>query len=165
MPPRPNPITSSRSTVHPNLTRTNRRRLHSHHTNTNNSLRELWALFHYLLPDVFTAASAELFETGFDAQRSLMDITRMQQARALLSLLMLRRRKDQISMTLPPKTELAVVCGLSDAQRAWYKRVLTGVRAELLTGAAEMPDGEWRKLLNLLMQLRKVHGIGSKGWD
>lgn len=125
-----------------------------------NNLRELWALFHYLLPDVFTTASAEKFEEGFDAQRGVMDVARMKEARALLSLLMLRRRKDQISMTLPPKTELAVVCGLSEYQRTWYKRVLTGVRNEVLTtgagGAHEMADPEWRKLLNILLQLRKV---------
>jgi len=125
-----------------------------------NNLRELWALFHYLLPDVFTNASAEKFEEGFDAQRGIMDVARMKEARSLLALLMLRRRKDQISMTLPSKTELAVVCGLSEYQRTWYKRVLTGVRGEILTtgaGAAlEMADGEWRKLLNILLQLRKV---------
>ena len=125
-----------------------------------NNLRELWALFHYLLPDVFTSSSAEKFEEGFDAQRGVMDVVRMKEARSLLALLMLRRRKDQISMTLPSKTELAVVCGLSEYQRTWYKRVLTGVRGELLTtgaGAAlEMADGEWKKLLNILLQLRKV---------
>jgi hypothetical protein len=28
-------------------------------------LRQLWALLHFLMPDVFTAASAEKFEEGF----------------------------------------------------------------------------------------------------
>lgn len=60
-------------------------------------------------------------------------------------------------MQLPSKTELAVMCGLSDIQKGWYKRVLTGIGESLLTGdKAAMGENDWRKLLNLLLQLRKV---------
>lgn len=91
-----------------------------------NNLRELWALIHYLLPDVFTASTAEWFEEGFDAQKSVLDMDRLRAARVLLSVLMLRRTKSTICMPLPPKTEMVVVCGLSELQRNWYKRLLTG---------------------------------------
>lgn len=82
---------------------------------------------------------------------------KLRASRALLSLVMLRRRKEHISMQLPSKTELAVMCGLSDIQKGWYKRVLTGIGESLLTGdKAAMGENDWRKLLNLLLQLRKV---------
>jgi SWI/SNF-related matrix-associated actin-dependent regulator of chromatin subfamily A member 5 len=51
-----------------------------------NNLRELWALFHYLLPDVFPASTAEYFEEAFDAQKNMMDKDRIRAARQLLSL-------------------------------------------------------------------------------
>jgi SNF2 family DNA or RNA helicase len=107
---------------------------------------------------VFTGKTAEKFEEGFDPIRGVIDVDRMREARALLSLFMLRRRKDQIKMTLPPKTEVVVTCGLTDTQRAWYKRILTGVRSDLIAGgkSGDIADADWRKLLNILLQLRKV---------
>lgn len=38
-----------------------------------NNLHELWALFHYLAPDVFTPTTAERFQDGFDAVRGRVD--------------------------------------------------------------------------------------------
>lgn len=159
-------------------------------TPTQNNLRELWALFHYLLHEVFPAATADTFAESFDAGKNVMDMNRLRASRALLSLVMLRRRKEHISMQLPSKTELAVMCGLSSLQRAWYKRVLTGIQvggpfrtqsaptvlreasgshshpmfllfvvgqeSMLTSDKSSMGEGDWRKLLNLLLQLRKV---------
>lgn len=118
-----------------------------------NNLRELWALFHYLMPDVFPAVTAETFEEGFDAQRDVVNMNRMEGARKLLSLFMLRRTKAQISVNLPSKTEVGVVCGLSEAQQNLYKTLLTGVGD---INGDNISEGDYRKLLNLLLQLRKV---------
>ena len=46
------------------------------------------------------------------------------QARQLLSILMLRRVKDQVDIPLPPKTELTLMVALTPIQRAFYKHLL-----------------------------------------
>ena len=43
-------------------------------------------------------------------------------ASALLKPLMLRRVKNDVEKTLPPKLETKIACGLSECQRFWYKR-------------------------------------------
>ena len=58
-----------------------------------NNLRELWALLHYLAPDVFTAATADPFEEAFDAVRSQINNPTLRLARNLLSVFMLRRQR------------------------------------------------------------------------
>jgi hypothetical protein len=92
------------------------------HTNCN--VLQLWALLHFLLPDVFTVATAVKFEEGFDLLKGVCDPERLRQARQLLTLLMLRRVKDQVDIPLPSKTELTLLVKLTPIQRAFYKHLL-----------------------------------------
>ncbi|KAG5175317.1 P-loop containing nucleoside triphosphate hydrolase protein [Tribonema minus] len=153
-----------------------------------NNLKELWALLHFLMPDVFTVASAEKFEEGFDLLRGVCDPQRLRQARALLSVVMLRRVKDQVRIPLPSKTELTLMVRLSVVQHAFYRHLLVSQESSQLEGimAAAQAKAEerqtpvtdettktaasaaaprqqqpitsvdYRKLMNLLLQLRKV---------
>merc|ERR1711871_399844 len=172
-----------------------------------NNLRELWALLHFLQPDIFTAATAEKFEEGFDLARGRIDQGILRKARQLLSVFMLRRLKENINIKLPSKKEVTIVVPLTDVQKEWYKRLLCGLDESTLetvmsadTGDGmssstsqnsleESTDGEngnakkrrvssntdltavvasstqsdskagesdWRKLMNLLLQLRKI---------
>jgi SWI/SNF-related matrix-associated actin-dependent regulator of chromatin subfamily A member 5 len=94
------------------------------HTQQTANVLQLWALLHFLLPDVFTLATAVKFEEGFDLLRGVCDPTRLRQARQLLTLLMLRRVKDQVDIPLPSKTELTLLVKLTPIQRAFYKHLL-----------------------------------------
>lgn len=180
-----------------------------------NNLTELWALLHWLYPDVFTENTSKLFSDAFDLTLGKNDLTVMDNARALLELVMLRRMKESkgVNLGLPKKTELIMFLPLAPMQRFWYKRLLTRLDKGLLEGVfqdsktkiveevtkedgdihsaehiigdkeledladdqwgetrkiveqavqdSNSSDGKWRKLMNLLMQLRKVCSRGS----
>lgn len=167
-----------------------------------NNLRELWALLHFLAPEIFTTAAAEAFDDGFDLLRKKIDATVLRKARKLLNVFMLRRLKDQVNIKLPSKKEITVVVSLTDRQTEWYKQLLCGLEQNLIevvmkeseniTDATDHENAfatarkrkrnklaiesisrshslsedessesqnnvsDWRKLMNLLLQLRKI---------
>lgn len=125
-----------------------------------NNLRELWALLHFLAPDVFPRASAERFEDGFDLQRGLIDNATLRRARRMLALFMLRRVKDEVALRLPSRRELTVLVPLTAQQEQWYRHMLCAeeVAALVMDEGAEgrRGEGDYRRLMNLLLQLRKI---------
>lgn len=168
-----------------------------------NNLRELWALLHYLQPDIFTPPTAEKFEEGFDLTKGRIDHNVLRKARHLLSVFMLRRIKENVSIKLPSKKEITILVPLTETQKTWYKQLLCGLdegAIEVVMSVSEtdpgttdiappvskksklvscgsssnlsrtastnsidsassnknQPEMDWRKLMNLLLQLRKV---------
>ncbi|KAH6943782.1 hypothetical protein HPB50_027347 [Hyalomma asiaticum] len=97
-----------------------------------NSLTELWALLHFLIPEIFHDLQA--FESWFDlsalsgandeaaqfVQREESDhiVSTMQE---ILRPFLLRRTKDDVILELPRKTELLVYAQLSPLQEKLYK--------------------------------------------
>lgn len=168
-----------------------------------NNLTELWALIHWLFPEVFNINTSKIFSEAFDLTAGKNDLGVMDNSRRLLELIMLRRMKESkgVNLGLPPKTEVILYLPLVPMQRFWYKRLLTrldkGVLETVFKGAKEKAKVEdvitdeglvkdeglegvdegaewvaskaiaelvtkeksgtqWQKLMNLLMQLRKV---------
>src|SRR5436305_1021317 len=73
------------------------------------SLHELWALFHFLYPDVFIAQTSDAFKEAFNLTKGTYNTTFIDRASALLGKMMLRRMKVDIEeIKLPPKEELLV---------------------------------------------------------
>ncbi|CAM9201270.1 unnamed protein product [Scytosiphon promiscuus] len=155
------------------------------------NLHQIWAMLHFLMPDVFTADTAESFEQGFDHATGWCESRRIEQAKELLSVFMLRRIKAEVKLDLPPKQEVKVLVKLSPAQRLVYHHLLVkqdpkmakAIRAEaqkhkegggdVVVGAAtgvaggergevqspspkRRADAHYRKLTDLLLQLRKA---------
>jgi SWI/SNF-related matrix-associated actin-dependent regulator of chromatin subfamily A member 5 len=82
------------------------------------SLHELWALFHFLYPDVFTPQTADAFKSAFDLTKGTYNTKFIESASALLAKMMLRRMKvDLDEIKLPPKEELLVYVPLTPLQR------------------------------------------------
>ncbi|XP_070379390.1 lymphoid-specific helicase-like isoform X2 [Dermacentor albipictus] len=97
-----------------------------------NSLTELWALLHFLIPEIFH--DLHVFESWFDLgalsgandeaaqfiQREESDhiVSTMQE---ILKPFLLRRTKDDVVLELPRKTELLVYAQLSPLQEKIYK--------------------------------------------
>ena len=181
-----------------------------------NNLHEMWALLHWLYPEVFTADTADNFKQSFDLTKGRVSTRFMDDARRLLEVVMLRRMKSSpgVDLDLPPKEEVLLFVPLTPMQRFWYQRLLTrldkasleelfdgsrdkeasalkqeaddaelkmlekagqaadkaanadtrGVWAEskeimehaIQQEQAESKPGEWKKLMNLIAQLRKV---------
>ena len=147
-----------------------------------NNLLELWALLHWLYPEVFSERSAELFKSSFDLTRGKVSTNVMDDARRLLELIMLRRMKNSpgVDLNLPPKTDVLLFVPLTPMQRFWYTRLLTradkGLLEDLFQGAKEKEQEarikekgetkEWeQKDLTELEDLDKACGTAGDGWE
>lgn len=108
-----------------------------------NNLLEMWALLHWLLPDVFTDKTSELFSKSFDLSNGRVDTDFLDHARRLLEIIMLRRMKSspEVDLRLPTKTEVLLYVPLTPMQRSWYMRLLTNAGdsflGDLFTNASE----------------------------
>ncbi|EGO28787.1 hypothetical protein SERLADRAFT_434683 [Serpula lacrymans var. lacrymans S7.9] len=153
-------------------------------TPVQNNLVELWGLLHWLYPTVFTAPSERRFKESFDLSRGSYSIPFLKAAQELLAVIMIRRTKANVDINVPPREELTVFIPMTEAQRFWTYRLLTRMdtldlkqifiskledgplddgRREVLSHIASQINrsssgeaNQWRKLMNLLMQLRKV---------
>ncbi|OCH88895.1 hypothetical protein OBBRIDRAFT_733561 [Obba rivulosa] len=153
-------------------------------TPVQNNLVELWGILHFLYPTIFTSASSFLFRSSFDLTRGTYDLRFIQAAEALLAKVMLRRTKAAVEMSVPPREELTVFVPMTEAQRFWTYRLLTRMDALDLESIFEKDIGQvgedegrrevkrmleaqvkrgsageqsqWKKLMNVLIQLRKV---------
>uniref|UniRef100_A0A8B9RJ99 SWI/SNF-related matrix-associated actin-dependent regulator of chromatin subfamily A member 5-like n=1 Tax=Astyanax mexicanus TaxID=7994 RepID=A0A8B9RJ99_ASTMX len=114
-----------------------------------NNLHELWSLLNFLLPDVFNSASD--FDSWFDTNNCLGDQKLVERLHAVLRPFLLRRIKQEVEKSLPPKKEVKIYLGLSKMQREWYTRILMK-DIDILNSAGKMDK---MRLLNILMQLRK----------
>ncbi|GAB1735758.1 hypothetical protein NU219Hw_g5104t1 [Hortaea werneckii] len=92
-----------------------------------NNLKEMWALLHWLYPEVFTPDTAGRFKEAFDLTNGKVSTSFMDDARHLLELIMLRRLKSSpgVNLGLPPKSEILLYVPLTPMQRFWYTRLLT----------------------------------------
>eukprot|EP01139_Manchomonas_bermudensis_P015775 Amastigsp_a510994_13.p1 type:complete len:724 gc:universal Amastigsp_a510994_13:125-2296(+) len=132
-----------------------------------NSLKELWALLNFLLPDIFDDAVA--FEDWFgfaelEAEAGLERAVAAEEENTMVSKLhgilrpfLLRRLKTDVDLAIPKKTELLVYTALSPQQRTLYEatlaRELRSVVADTASGSASASKS--LKLQNLVVQLRK----------
>ncbi len=147
-----------------------------------NNLVELWALLHWLYPEVFTERSAELFRSSFDLTRGKISTSVMDDSRRLLELIMMRRMKNSpgVDLNLPPKTDVLLYVPLTPMQRFWYTRLLTRADKGLLDdlfknvkhkeAEARAKENEeekaWeRKDLNELETLEKEDRHDGDGWE
>eukprot|EP00605_Chrysophyceae_sp_TOSAG23-4_P000663 GSChrysophyteH1.ASY1.ANO1.745.1 assembled CDS len=108
---------------------------------TQNNLKECWSLLNCMASDLVDA----VFK--------------------LMKVLVLRRRKSDVNLNLPPKKELRLLCPMSKQQNFWYKRILLMNAQNLISaqkGAKKAksstapPHSSANKLNNLMMQLRKI---------
>lgn len=111
-----------------------------------NNLKELWALLHFILPEVFTTNTQTKFTNAFNLTLGKVDKSVMDNSRQLLELIMLRRMKDSkgVNLGLPPKKEVVLALPLTPMQRFWYRRLLTrldkGLLEDLFKGAKDKEE-------------------------
>uniref|UniRef100_A0A915LI26 Uncharacterized protein n=1 Tax=Meloidogyne javanica TaxID=6303 RepID=A0A915LI26_MELJA len=99
-----------------------RRRLLLTGTPLQNSLMELWALLHFLMPNVFASHDdfREWFHcpiTGMVEGNTEVDQALVQRLHKILRPFILRRLKSEVEKQLPTKTERVLLCHLSKRQR------------------------------------------------
>ena len=141
-------------------------------TPVQNNLRECWSLLNCMQPDLFS--KSDLFDDAFDpSDMTNTNLELIDNVHKLMQILVLRRKKSQVSLDLPPKREMRLLCPLSKQQTFWYKRILlmnaqalisssyaptpgTGNNDTTTDKAAAAGAPNANKLSNLMMQLRKI---------
>ncbi|KAI8454917.1 adenosinetriphosphatase [Phakopsora pachyrhizi] len=129
-----------------------------------NSMTELWALLHFIMPQLFD--SHEEFSEWFskDIENSVdkaggMNEHQLRRLHMILKPFMLRRIKKNVQNELGDKIEIDVACGLTPRQKLMYGRLRENVSiADLVQKATSLSndDATVKRLMNLIMQFRKV---------
>ncbi|XP_034443206.1 chromodomain-helicase-DNA-binding protein 2 isoform X2 [Hippoglossus hippoglossus] len=110
-----------------------------------NSLKELWSLLHFLMPDKFH--SWENFEDEHGKGRD----NGYHSLHKVLEPFLLRRVKKDVEKSLPAKVEQILRVDMSAQQKQFYKWILTRNYRALTKG----PRGSSSGFLNIVMELKK----------
>ncbi|CAI5712273.1 unnamed protein product [Hyaloperonospora brassicae] len=111
-----------------------------------NNTQELWVLLNYLEPVKF--ASLDEFNKHFGKLHSQEQVVRLQQ---LLSPYILRRVKEDVEKSIPPKEETIISVELTTLQKQYYRAIYDKNKSFLYRGTKNgLPT-----LNNIQLQLRK----------
>ncbi|KAL3673517.1 hypothetical protein V7S43_001225 [Phytophthora oleae] len=111
-----------------------------------NNTQELWVLLNYLEPVKF--ASLEEFNANFGQLHSQEQVVRLQQ---LLAPYILRRVKEDVEKSIPPKEETIISVELTTLQKQYYRAIYDKNKSFLYRGTKNgLPT-----LNNIQLQLRK----------
>ncbi|VDK64796.1 unnamed protein product, partial [Onchocerca ochengi] len=110
-----------------------------------NSLKELWALLHFIMPDKFDSW------TEFEAEHHDSDHKTIASLHRKLQPFLLRRVKKDVEKSLPAKVEQILRVDMTAQQKQYYKWILTKNYKELSKGVKGSING----FVNLVMELKK----------
>lgn len=119
-----------------------------------NSIRELWALLHFLTPEEFTNAAEFEEQFSFSALREPETVAALHMA---LRPYVLRRQKGDVEKSLPRKTYAVLRVGMASTQQQYYRWILTRNFSKLNAAAKSggRSIGSATSLLNIVMELKK----------
>lgn len=112
-----------------------------------NSTEELWALLNFSDPKTF--ASRDSFTEKFG---QLTDAKQVSDLHAMLKPYLLRRVKEDVEKSLPPKEETILEVSLTPVQKTFYKAIYEKNTSFLFKGAK---PSNAPSLMNVMMELRK----------
>ena len=129
-----------------------------------NSMAELWALLHFVMPTLFD--SHDEFQDWFSKDiessaesKGQIDEKQISRLHMILKPFMLRRIKKDVENELTDKLEVLVYCPLTIRQKLLYRGLKGKIRIEeLLAGLGSQSQNSSiaSSLMNLVMQFRKV---------
>ena len=115
-----------------------------------NHIDELWSLFEFLNPGMFPTMRLVQDLGGGDSE----DRKRLGR---IISPLLLRRRKDEVALDLPPRIEQTIVCELPAPQRKIYEDVLRFQRLSVMSRVQnEGLESSKLHVLEALLRLRQI---------
>lgn len=140
-----------------------------------NSMAELWALLHFIMPTLFDSHEEfnEWFSKDIESHaenKTMIDERQISRLHMILKPFMLRRIKKDVENELSDKIEIMVYCPLTTRQKLLYTALKKKIRIEDLlkmtsagggsTGnsdnGASLDKSVTSNLMNLVMQFRKV---------
>jgi DNA helicase INO80 len=128
-----------------------------------NSMAELWALLHFIMPDLFD--SHDQFQEWFSkdieasAQNDEGEINKrhLERLHKVLKPFMLRRVKKDVENELGPKKEFNEFCEMTYRQKTLYKQVKNKVKEKgIFKLLQNSKNNRIENLKNIVMQLRKI---------
>lgn len=131
-------------------------------TPVQNSMQELWALLHFIMPSLFDSHDefSEWFSKDIESHaenKGTLNEHQLRRLHMILKPFMLRRIKKNVQNELGDKIEIDVYCDMSARQRALYRGLRSRVSvAELMDKAQSNDEAGLKSLMNLVMQFRKV---------
>lgn len=130
-----------------------------------NSMAELWALLHFIMPTMFDSHDEfnEWFSKDIEShaeKQSGIDENQLSRLHMILKPFMLRRVKKDVENELSDKIEILVYCPLTTRQKMLYQAVKNKISIEDIlqgtSGNASQAQSSTSSLMNLVMQFRKV---------
>ena len=127
-----------------------------------NSMAELWALLHFIMPELFDSFSdfTEWFSKDIESSASGdgkgLDAAQLKRLQLILQPFMLRRTKKDVLDELVQKVEIEMRTPLSTRQRYYYDVLKNRVKATATSTELSKDEKRLHSLMNLVMQFRKV---------
>lgn len=112
-----------------------------------NATEELWALLHFANPSVFDDKDSFLEKFG-----EMTDAAQVNELHNLLKPYLLRRVKEDVEKSLPPKEETILEVSLTPIQKTFYKAIYERNTSFLFKGTK---PSNAPSLMNVMMELRK----------
>ncbi|WFD28001.1 Putative DNA helicase ino80 [Malassezia nana] len=131
-------------------------------TPVQNSMQELWALLHFIMPSLFDSHDefSEWFSKDIEnhaENKGTLNEHQLRRLHMILKPFMLRRVKKNVQNELGEKIEIDVYCDLSARQKLLYQNLRSHVSvADLVDKAVANDESGLKSLMNLVMQFRKV---------
>ena len=127
-----------------------------------NSMAELWALLHFIMPTLFDSHEQfnEWFSKGIESHAEhggTLNEHQLTRLHSILKPFMLRRVKRDVITEMTNKKEVMVPCYLSSRQQAFYRAIKNKISvADLFGNGGQLNDKKVLNLMNIVIQLRKV---------
>ncbi|WFD35991.1 Putative DNA helicase ino80 [Malassezia cuniculi] len=131
-------------------------------TPVQNSMQELWALLHFIMPSLFDSHDefSEWFSKDIESHaenKGTLNEHQLRRLHMILKPFMLRRIKKNVQNELGDKIEIDLYTDLSARQKMLYKGLRAHVSvAELMDKVNTSDESGLKSLMNLVMQFRKV---------
>ncbi len=119
-----------------------------------NSLKDLWAQFHFLQPDLLGNESVftKQFINPIKQGNSRMEL----RLRQLITPFILRRSKSEVAPELPPLTEEIIYCDMPESQDEIYLQEKNSLRNTLLQLSPNKKQHQQFTVLNGISRLRQL---------
>ncbi|ELW48145.1 DNA helicase INO80 [Tupaia chinensis] len=130
-----------------------------------NTMAELWALLHFIMPTLFDSHEEfnEWFSKDIESHaenKSAIDENQLSRLHMILKPFMLRRIKKDVENELSDKIEILMYCQLTSRQKLLYQALKNKISIEDLLqssmGSTQQAQNTTSSLMNLVMQFRKV---------
>jgi DNA helicase INO80 len=127
-----------------------------------NSMAELWALLHFIMPTLFDSHEQfnEWFSKGIEGHAEhggTLNEHQLTRLHSILKPFMLRRVKKDVITEMTNKKEVVVPCSLSSRQQALYQAIKNKISVADLFAGGQLNDKKVLNLMNIVIQLRKVN--------